>query len=274
MLNAIYPIIGTQTALPFYLTGVGVCDPECSVKRENGLISHQFLFTAEGTGMLKVGEASYIQKRGSIFYLAPGVPHEYYPQESNWVTNWLVFNGSYADKLMRNLGFSEFEYSAETDTAEYEKIFRRIITAAGEPVKGGETASVHLYEFIIAARGEMFSTAKEKASSGSVVDPAIIYINKNYVKSITLNYLSEMSGVSLQHFCRVFKAKTGMRPMEYVARKRITEAKILLINTDKSVAEIGLSVGYEDRNYFGMVFKKYEGVSPSEYRRQRGKGII
>lgn len=274
MLNAIYPIIGMETTLPFYLTGIGVCDPEYKVDRKKGLISHQFLFTSEGMGSLTVNGGSYIQRRGSLFYLAPGVPHEYHSLEDRWVTNWIVFRGSHLDGIMKNLGFSDFEYSSEIDVQRCERIFRRIMAAAREPVNGGEKASVYLYEFILAARGEIFSAAKKKAGAGSIVEPAVIYINENYAKDITLDFLAEMAGVSLQHFCRVFKAKIGMRPMEYVARKRVTESKILLINTEKSVSEIALSVGYEDRNYFGTVFKKYEGVSPSDYRRQRGTGVI
>ena len=80
--------------------------------------------------------------------------------------------------------------------------------------------------------------------------------------------------MSVQHFCRVFKAKTGMRPMEYLAKKRIAEAKLLLLNTGESIGYIAASVGYSDQNYFGMVFKKYEGITPSEYRKQRGLMIL
>lgn len=76
-----------------------------------------------------------------------------------------------------------------------------------------------------------------------------------------------MCGISKQHFCRVFKKKLGIRPLEYLARKRISKAKVLLINTDKSIYEIGKETGYNAANYFGIVFKKYEGISPGEYRK-------
>lgn len=58
-----------------------------------------------------------------------------------------------------------------------------------------------------------------------------------------------------------------MRPLEYLAKKRISEAKAMLCNTDKSISLIGEETGYKDITYFGMVFKKYEGVSPSQYRK-------
>lgn len=58
-----------------------------------------------------------------------------------------------------------------------------------------------------------------------------------------------------------------MRPLEYIARRRISAAKLLLDGSGKSVQEIGKEVGYPDPTYFGIVFKRYEGVSPSTYRR-------
>lgn len=48
MTQAVYPVIGRQDRLPFYLTGIGISDPEYRVAREKGLVSHQFLFTSSG----------------------------------------------------------------------------------------------------------------------------------------------------------------------------------------------------------------------------------
>ena len=108
MTDAIYPVISTQVRLPFYLTGIGISDPEYHVCRSTGLASHQFLFTSEGSGVLYVDGAEYRQRVGSVFYLAPGKPHEYYPSGESWVTNWLVFRGEFADGIMKNLGFDGF----------------------------------------------------------------------------------------------------------------------------------------------------------------------
>ena len=48
----IYPILGKQKCLPFYLSGIGIAEPEYHVKREDGLVSHQFLYTRSGRGNL------------------------------------------------------------------------------------------------------------------------------------------------------------------------------------------------------------------------------
>lgn len=270
MLDIVYPIIGAETSLPLYLNGIGISDPESGAKRKNGLFSHQFLFTTDGQGMVTVGNNSHILRRGSIFYIAPGIPHEYQPvMGGQWTTNWIFFKGSCLNDIMRCIGFSCFEHSSETDLTACYKIFRKIMAAAKEPIKGAEKTSALLYEFIINASELLLASSKEKTGLGSVADPAIIHINEKYAEDITLEILAGISGVSVQHFCRVFKAKTGMRPMEYLAKKRISEAKLMLLNTGKSIGEIAASVGYSDQNYFGMVFKKYEDMTPSDYRKRR-----
>ena len=55
MHSAVYPVLGNETRLPFYLSGIGRTEPEFHVKRDKGLTSHQFLFTAKGSGVLRVG---------------------------------------------------------------------------------------------------------------------------------------------------------------------------------------------------------------------------
>ncbi|MGN0666532.1 MAG: AraC family transcriptional regulator [Huintestinicola sp.] len=267
MTKVIYPVIGKQTELPFYLTGIGISDPECHVVRNTGLYSHQFLFTSSGTGMLYVDGKEYRQEKGSVFYLAPGKPHEYYPLNEKWETYWLVFRGEYADELVRNMGFNGFAYAPLCDTSRCEKIFRRIYSAAEDPINGGENASVPVYEYILAMREAMLLPSKERTGKSRIVGEAIMYIDKNYMQDIAVETLAGLSGVSVQHFCRVFKAETSMRPLEYLAGRRISEAKALLSNTGLEIGKIGEMVGYPDRNYFSMVFRRSEGVSPREYRK-------
>ena len=100
-----------------------------------------------------------------------------------------------------------------------------------------------------------------------------MFIHKNYARDITLEELAEMSGVTKQHFCRVFKEQMRMRPMEYLARQRVSAAISMLLATDKSIAQIGAEVGYENPTYFGMVFKKYEGITPTDCRKRHGTSL-
>ncbi|MGN0578053.1 MAG: AraC family transcriptional regulator [Ruminiclostridium sp.] len=249
---------------------MGCCDPESHVIRTGGLISHQFLFTAAGSGVLVVDGKEYPQKSGSVFYLAPGKPHEYRPVSGSWETRWLVFRGEYCESLMKGLGFEEFACAEDCNTAEMEKIFGKILSAAGDPINGGEETSLLIYEFILAARRAMFFPDRTESGKSDIAEKAIRYIDRNYMQDIALETLAALSGVTVQHFCRVFRAKTLIRPLEYIARRRIAAAKALLTDTAYEIGEVGRMVGYPDRNYFSIVFRKNEGISPREYRRNKG----
>lgn len=271
MLNAIYPIIGSQSALPFYLTGIGISAPEYHVTRESGLVSHQLCFTSEGRGLLKVGGNSYVQTVGSIFYLSPGIAHEYYPDGGSWTTCWTVFRGEFLAPQMKALGFGGYAVKGGCDER-IRQIFTRLLAAAKDPVSGTERCSELIYEYVLAARGLLLSEGQPAESSPPA--KAISFMEEHYGEDITLESLAELSGVSLQHFCRLFRARTGMRPMEYLARKRVSAAKLLLWNTSEPIAAIGERCGYTDPAYFGAVFRKYEGISPSEYRRVKGSAVM
>ena len=68
------------------------------------------------------------------------------------------------------------------------------------------------------------------------------------------------------HFSRVFKQATGMSPLQFVRRERITRAQQLIRETSRSVIEIGLEVGYTSPSHFAQVFRRVVGVAPTEFR--------
>lgn len=270
-MEPVYPVLGRQKCLPFYLSGIGIAEPECHFIRESGLISHQLLYTKSGKGNLVVDGVSYPQQTGSLFYLASGVAHEYYPiVVDDWTTCWVVFRGEYLTEIMRAIGFDRFVCGNEIVNEEIETLFYQMLSAVNDPLDGGERCSLLVYEYIMMVRRALFSKDKNGKQIGGILEKALVYMNERYAFDITLDELAELGGVTKQHFCRVFKEKMQMRPMEYLARKRVAVARSLLISTSQSVSEIARAVGYDSLTYFGMVFKKYEGISPSDCRRQRG----
>lgn len=262
-----YPVIGNQSVYPVYLSGIGVCDTEINCVRENGLISHQFLVTLDGSGVLEVDGCSYVQKKGDWFYLASGVPHGYHPENGDWKTAWIVFRGRDINTEMSALGFGRYHVGTLQSTELFMSLFDKLYSAAGDSVDGSMRCSVLVYELIMTMRRSLFAKEPVSASGHSVTDTALKFIDENFASDIALEQLAGISGVSVQHFCRCFKAKMGIRPMEYIARRRISEAKRLLLNSSRSISEIAETVGYSGATYFGMVFRKYEGISPSEFRR-------
>jgi len=87
---------------------------------------------------------------------------------------------------------------------------------------------------------------------------------------LTLPELASAAGLSLDHFGRVFKARTGTSPMAYVRRLRLREAALMLRQTGHRIEEIAAAVGYGDPLYFSRLFSREFGVGPRGYRKRGG----
>ena len=267
MNKTVYPVICRQTELPFYLTEAAVYDPVPFPERVTAGDRYTFIFTANGSGRFFAGDTGYALKKGSIVYLAPGTAYRYETEEPGAVTQRFVFGGDSA--VIRGLVPGASAVKTEVFLGDCSRIFSDMFRIAEDPVNGGEDASLLIYGFILAARRIFAGQGRESVLYGNPADEALRYIGENYMRELTLEMLAGLTGVTLQHFCRVFRDRTGMRPMEYIAKKRISEAKKLLECSDMQIQDIGQAVGIADRNYFGIIFRKYEGMTPSEYRRQR-----
>ena len=77
--------------------------------------------------------------------------------------------------------------------------------------------------------------------------------------------------MSESYFSHRFKEETGLSFVNYVNRERANRAAALLLSTDSRVSEIARLVGIDNPNYFSILFKKWMGVSPNEYREQNGE---
>lgn len=94
-------------------------------------------------------------------------------------------------------------------------------------------------------------------------------INIRYTEKISLQELADKCGLSSGHLSALIKRETGASFSDYVAAKRIGDAKKLLLQEGLSIEEVAYQVGYHDYFYFTKVFKKHEGISPSAFRKQQ-----
>jgi len=99
------------------------------------------------------------------------------------------------------------------------------------------------------------------------------YMKENYKSDITLEELARKTGFSPNYFSQLFKIKTGKTFVQFRKEIRITKAMELLCQPDKTVTEVAMDVGYNDSTYFIRAFKEYTSLTPSEYKRKRGKHL-
>lgn len=92
------------------------------------------------------------------------------------------------------------------------------------------------------------------------------YILDNLKEELDLEKTAAKFNLSSYYFSRSFKETLGYNFCDYINMMRINKAKELLKSDSLSIKEVGYSVGYSDPNYFSKVFKKYEGISPTEFK--------
>ena len=93
------------------------------------------------------------------------------------------------------------------------------------------------------------------------------FLDEHYEEKLSLESVASHFFIDKHYLARLFKEQYGVTLVTYLQQVRITHAKRMLRFTDKSIEEIGLEYGIGELNYFSRVFKKLEGVSPSEFRR-------
>jgi YesN/AraC family two-component response regulator len=100
----------------------------------------------------------------------------------------------------------------------------------------------------------------------SRLQAAIAHVAKQYLRPIPESEVAHLCNMSPSRFCREFKAAFDVTFVEYLANYRMTQAKRLLANPSMPVADVAAAVGFNDPSYFTRIFRRQEGVSPSEYR--------
>ena len=109
---------------------------------------------------------------------------------------------------------------------------------------------------------------KTTTQADNLIDKARAYISAEYMNDISLDDVSRQINISSYYFSKLFKEETGVNFIEYLTDLRMEKSKELLASPDMSVKDICVSVGYQDPNYFSRIFKKINGVTPTEYREQ------
>lgn len=94
----------------------------------------------------------------------------------------------------------------------------------------------------------------------------IEYVHQNYSEDIKIESLCKYLDINKCYFCSIFKKSTGHTFSYFLNSFRVEKSKKLLLNTDLSLLDIAISVGFNNQNYYSMVFKKYTNESPSQYR--------
>ena len=124
-----------------------------------------------------------------------------------------------------------------------------------------------LHGSLTAKTHEYFRLIQDYQPENNTIFAVKDYVNRNYRDpNLSIKTISDAVHRATSYICTLFKAETDQTLNQYITECRIEKAKRLLEDPTSKINEISARVGYTDGNYFGKSFKKYVGLTPSEYR--------
>lgn len=262
--------------LTIYQYGYEHCE---SLKSFGPYVRNNYLFhyVISGKGTLLSNDERerpfrYDISAGKGFLIEPGYVNTYYAdRDEPWEYVWVEFGGLRAKECMELAGLSYKSPVFTTTEPEYgERILDEMMTI----VKSQNASSLELIGHLYLFCDDLikYSSSRKQTQGGNLsefyVREAVVYIEHNYAKNITVEELARMCKLDRSYFGKIFKKVLGQSPQEFLIHYRMAKAADALIVGNESVGDIGVSVGYPNILHFSRAFKGVYGMSPREYRQK------
>ncbi|WP_407430082.1 helix-turn-helix domain-containing protein [Arcticibacter sp.] len=238
-------------------------------ERKTGCSEYILLYCTAGTGTISIADRT-IQLTPNHFVILPkDTPHHYKSSLIDpWTIYWLHFTGVYADYLHQKYAELKQEpvfLAYDTKRIEdFERIFSMIENSFEE--RNLEIVNIKYLNFVSSL---LYAREMDPLTPGEdKISRSVLFMKKNPGALYSVQELAAQQNLSVTHYSRLFRAKTGSSPNQYFMEIKVQSACQYLYFTDKSIKEICRELGFGDPFYFSRAFKKLMGVSPVHYRNQ------
>lgn len=180
------------------------------------------------------------------------------PMESLVFRNYVILNVRFSViSFIKGLGCDTNEMES-ADTEE-------VLAESGKNMESAITYAKKMISQAIEIRDQNSGNKNR-----SILKTAVDFIDSHYMEEdISLNTVANVANVSANHFSALFSQNMGQTFIEYLTTLRMNKAKELLRCTGMRSSEIAGEIGYKDAHYFSYLFKKTQGMTPSDYRKAR-----
>ena len=231
-----------------------------------------------GELLMTIGEDEFTAKSGDIIFIKGGLLHGGIPK--NCLYECIVYNldslmtaSPAGERLLKKVSSNSIEIYDHFPSGDREllRITDRMFGHMKTRAEGHELTVIGaFYEFFgYILEHSLYKEAQSiSAKDGQRIEHlknVIATIEEHYDECITLDDLARAAGMNSKYFCRYFREMTHRTPIDYLNYYRIEQACFKLATSNNSVAEIGMSCGFNDESYFIKTFKKYKGVTPKKY---------
>ena len=226
-------------------------------------------FVVAGKGIYRRKGWDYNVSAGQAFIILPNETTLYRSDdEEPWSYYWVGAAGAAIDETIAFLGLGAPETlvlsprDADTFPSLMQSCIDCFLRRVDNPLRTRGSLDLFLAAVYDETRG-----LNAAAGAADVVEKALAYIHGSFSYDISFAWLIHQLGISRAHFYRMFKARTGHSPQQYLVRYRIEKAQKLLYRSTLNITEIAYSCGFSDPSHFARIFKAYVKLSPRAFQR-------
>lgn len=247
----------------------------------------ELIYVREGKALYRVGEEEFVSGSGDIILIAPNEIHSIYQENENkQIYDTIVFNSEAFGLSKRERGFGEYIIPLMVGS-------RKIVHRITPEIEGYETLKILVLEAVKSAEADQViqdlllksslsrllwhlieehcvrhnRDVPQSALGMEFLRATLQYISLNYTSTLSIAQLAKMNHCSESTFMAHFRKSIGITALEYIIQIRIQAACDLLKNSDQTVLEIALEVGFVNLSNFNRHFKRVVGMAPREYRK-------
>ena len=273
-----------------FTSGPGTCYSEHFFVQRHWHHNVELLYIIKGSYTVELNLEEHVLRSGDICMINSGELHKIDGNEQETIHEAIIFNPSilafsYEDEMQQNLiaPFIARTYVLPHVIRQGDSGYEKVQMLYRELAQMGVKKSVGWY---MRAKLSLLELLLElKAGGHMITDTSILnapekeridrykrtvtYMEEHFAEKISLPQLAGAAQCNPQYLCHFFKDVAGVSPIQYLITYRIERAKEMLMDTTKTVLEVGLDCGFENVSYFIRQFKRGTGQTPREYRNVR-----
>ena len=223
--------------------------------RSTMLKSYKIIYYKSGSGQAMIGSSVFRFTEGMFAVVAP---NEIFEDIVTSQTEEVICE-FIADADIKKIHSGLYCDNDKSIEKQFEKIQREYRSEESYRDEFLDLFSTELYYLII-------RNSYKYLEKNNTIQDIVRYIDEYFYDDIKIESLAKKTGYTCRHFRSLFTEKMGIPPSEYLLNKRLESSRNLLLATSQNIVEISQSCGFSSASQFAMLFKRYAGMTPSEFR--------
>ncbi len=245
---------------------------------------YEIIFITNGFNIVTDNLNEFKVEKNQIRFIAPGKITSVKEFSDDIEGFYILFDKSFIDtfsgvsNLLNSFRFFDLDALSIFSLTDAQAIFFRIVLqkVKYEYDTNYETSKQIICQYLVSILTECNQhyekvnlENKKLTSSERITQEFIRLVNKYYLSKRTLSEYADLLNITTKHLTKCVKQSSEETPMDFIQKMLILEAKVLLKETNQSVAEIAYQLSFEDAAYFNRFFKQHTGVAPASFRNSK-----